>query len=393
MAASDKHSRTEAPTPKRKGEARKEGRVARSPDVGGWVAILVATVVVPWLFSSTERRVLAVTGQARQVMSHPTVPGALAVVGPALLDVLTIVVPVALVFMAAGVLANIAQVGFGFATKAARPRLDRISPAAGVKRLASPNTVWEVVKQVLKLGILSGLGYQVFSDLTHHLAVASPVGLAPVLGFTASTLAGFVRSLAAVGLALGIADYAIQRHRLQTGLKMTKNEVKDERRQSEGDPAMRAQLRKRQYAIARSRMMAAVKTADVVVTNPTHFAVALRYESGGSSAPRVVAKGVDVVAARIRQEAATHRVPVVEDPPLSRYLFAVCEVGQPIPAEIYLVVARVLAFVYSLPASWRGVGVHRRPPSNLPPDLAAISSMRTGQQARARRLVEGEPAA
>ncbi len=393
MAASDKHSRTEPPTPKRRSEARREGQVARSPDIGGWMAILVATVVVPWLFSSAEGRVLAVTGAARNVMDHPTVAGALGVVGPALLDVLTIVVPVALVFMAVGVLVNVAQVGFGFATKAARPRLNRISPAAGVKRLASPNTLWEVVKQLLKLAILAGLGYQVSVSLFHHLAGTSPVGLAPVLGFTASSLVGFVRSLAAVGLALGIADYAVQRHRLQSTLKMTKNEVKDERRQSEGDPAMRAELRKRQYSIARSRMMAAVRTADVVVTNPTHFAVAMRYDAGGGFAPRVVAKGVDGVAARIREEAARHQVPVVEDPPLSRYLFAVCEVGQQIPAEIYLVVARVLAFVYSLPATWRGVGVHRRPPSSLPLDPAAVAALRSGQRARARRLIEGEPAA
>lgn len=393
MPASDRHSRTEPPTPKRKREARQEGRVARSPDVSGWVAILAATVVVPWLFSSAEQRVLAATGAARDVMSHPTVAGALALVGPALLDVLSVVVPVALVFMAVGVLVNVAQVGFGFAAKSARPRLNRISPAAGVKRLVSPNTLWEVLKQLLKLGILSALGYQVFASLTRHLSGASPVGLAPVLGFTESSLVGFVRSLAAVGLALGVADYAIQRHRLQSALKMTKQEVKDERRQSEGDPAMRAELRRRQYSIARSRMMAAVRTADVVVTNPTHFAVALRYETGGRSAPRVVAKGVDGVAIRIREEAARHRVPVVEDPPLSRYLYAVCEVDQQIPAEIYLVVARVLAFVYSLPAPWRGVGVHRRPHSALPTDPAALAALRSGQRGRARTLITGEPAA
>lgn len=393
MPPNDRHSRTEPPTPKRKREARQEGRVARSPDIGGWVAILAATLVVPWIFSNAERRVLAVTTAAANVMAHPTTTGCLQVLGPALLDVLEIVLPGAAVFMAVGILANVAQVGFGFATKRSRPQLSRISPLAGTKRLFSPNSLWELVKQLLKLSILAGLGYQVFHTLWSHLLGSAPVGLTPVLGFTKTSLVGFVRSVAAIGLAIGIGDYAIQRHRLMSQLKMTKQEVKDERKQSEGDPAMRSQLRRRQYGIARSKMMAAVRTADVVVTNPTHFAVALRYQSGGGAAPRVVAKGVDGLAQRIREEAAVHRVPVVEDPPLSRYLFAVCEVDQQIPAEIYLVVAKLLAFVYSLPASWRGVGVHRRVHSNVPSEPAAVEALRPGRRSRARAVLAGEPAA
>lgn len=366
MAASDKYSRTEKPTPKRKREARQEGRVARSPDVGGWLAILVGSMLLPWLFSSARGRVLAVTASSVAVMRHPTAAGALVVLEGGLRQFLVFGLTVGGVFAAIGVVANVAQVGRAASLKAARPRFSHLDPKAGFQRLFSPRVGWELAKQVLKLGVLAGVGYFALRSLTVTVAGKSPVSLSPLLAYAAASLLSFLRTMAVIGLFLGAADFAVQRIRLAKSLKMTKHEVKEERRSQEGDPMMKARLRRQQYVIARSRMMAAIRTADVVVANPTHFAVALQYDPSRGGAPRVVAKGVDGLALRLREEAARHGVAVVEDPPLARYLHAVCDVDEPIPVAVYIAVARLIAFVYSLAPGARSAGVHRRPYSVVP---------------------------
>jgi len=387
VSGADKHSKTEAPTPKRLREARQKGQVARSPDIAGWTTVLAATMLVPALFRQVQGRVLTTTDDMAHVMSHPSVPGALGVLGTGMKAFVLCFLPIGFSFMAVAVAVNVLQVGRGMSLQAAAPKFSRISPKEGIKRLFSSNTVFELGKQVLKLGALTGIGYSALFGLGRAVTGTRPTSLIPIISFTATTIIGFTRAIAVIGLALGVGDYVFQRHRMMKGLKMTKQEVKDEHRQQEGDPAVKGELRKRQYAIARSRTIAAVRTADVVVTNPTHFAVALQYTPGSGRAPILVGKGADRLAQRIRQEAAEHRVPVVEDPPLARYLFATCEVDQAIPGEIYLVVARLLAYVYSLPVSGRAVGVHRRPASVVPSEPEAISALRPGRQAAARRLL------
>jgi flagellar biosynthetic protein FlhB len=181
-----------------------------------------------------------------------------------------------------------------------------------------------------------------------------------------------VRGVAVIGVGLGVADFLFQRKKLLDTLKMTKQEVKDEARQSQGDPMMKNEIRKRGYQIARSKAIRAVRSADVVVANPTHYAVALCYDKARAAAPIVLAKGEGLLALRIKDEAARALVPVVEDPPLARYLFAVSEEGRPVPPEIYLAVARLLAFIYSLPPSFRGGSIHSYPPSQVPFDPADI---------------------
>ncbi|MGH9087952.1 MAG: EscU/YscU/HrcU family type III secretion system export apparatus switch protein [Acidimicrobiales bacterium] len=366
MAASDKYSRTEPPTEKRKREARDEGRVARSPDVGGWMALLFGSMLLPWLYSSARGRVLAVTGSAVQVMGHPTPAGALGVLEMGLRQFLSFGLLVSGVFAVIGVVANVAQVGRAASLKAARPRFSRLSPKSGLQRLFSPQAGWELGKQLLKLGVLAVVGYFSLRTLVMAVAGKTPVSLGPLLGYAGTSILSLVRTVAVIGLFLGAADFLVQRHRLSKSLKMTKHEVKEERRSSEGDPEMKAKLRRQQYVIARSRMMAAVKTADVVVANPTHFAVALQYDPTRGGAPRVVAKGMDGLALRIREEASRHGVAVVEDPPLARYLHATCEVDQPIPVAVYIAVARLIAFVYSLAPATRSNGVHHRPHSVVP---------------------------
>jgi flagellar biosynthesis protein FlhB len=183
-----------------------------------------------------------------------------------------------------------------------------------------------------------------------------------VLQQLSGAVVGFAKNVCYAGLLMGIADYVYQFKKLRHSLKMTKQEIKDEYKNSEGDPRVKSAVRSRQMAMRRMRMMRDIATADVVLVNPTHVAVALKYETG-RGAPRVVAKGAGAVAARIRAEAVKHRVPMVEDVQLARAIYRVCDIGQEIPHEIFMAVAKILAFVFSLKRRGSAAGLHRRPPT------------------------------
>lgn len=358
--------KTEKPTPKRRREARRKGQVARSPDVAGWMVVLAATLLVPVLFRATGTRVTALWGEATQVMTNPTPAGALRVLQSGLGDVVALVLPLVGGFAVVAVASNVAQTGLVFAPQAAAPKFDHLNPISGIKRLVSVNSLWMLVKQVLKLACLVLVAGSILRKLGTTLVGSQPVDMAPLVSYAGSTILGMVRDVAAVGLVLGVADYAVQRHRTNKSLKMTKHEVKEENRQSEGDPTVKREVRKKQYRLSRTRMMAAVAGADVIVVNPTHFAVALSYDPAGGRAPRVVAKGTDDLAWRIRQKGTEHGVPIVEDPPLARAIYSACDVDAEIPHELYVAVARLLAFVFTLPAVVRASGAaHRRPTTAL----------------------------
>lgn len=383
----DKHQKTEPPTAKRKKEARDRGQVARSPDVAGWAALLVGSFIVPHVISSARADVLGSMTQAMNVVVNPTVPGALVVLDSGLKAAFTTIISTAAMFAVLGLVTNVLQVGRSFSLKAAAPKFSRISPKGGIRRLFSPQTSVSLAKQTAKLLVLAGIAYQAIHSMLYAVPATVPLGIAQSIELGSSKLLTFVRTVSLIGLMIGVGDYAYQRHHLLTTLKMTKQEVKDEHRQQEGDPAVRGELRRRQYAIARSRVIAAVRTADVVIANPTHFSVALQYRPGSSSAPRVVAKGMGELAIRMRAEAATCSIPVVEDPPLARYLYAMCETNSPIPAEIYLAVARLLAFVYSLPSYVRTSSTLRPGPSSVPVDPGEETLQQSHSAGRRRRIL------
>lgn len=358
--------RTENPTGKRKREARQKGQVALSREVSGWVVALAATLMLPLLLRSGETRMVALFADALNVTASPSPQGDLSVLGAGLLDVLELVLPIAGGFLVIGVLVSVAQTGGLFSLKAASPKFSRINPLAGLKRLFSVQSLWTLAKQALKIAALVIIAYKIVGQLGRTIVGSQPVDIAPIITYAGSQILGLVRDVAAVGLLLALVDYAIQRKRHKKSLMMTKVEVKEENRQSEGDPLIKREIRRKQWKFSRARMIAAVAGADVIITNPTHYAVALRYQSGQGGAPQVVAKGADEVALRIREEAAKHNVPVVEDRPLAQAIFAACEVDDYIPRELYVAVARVLAFVFTLPAVVRNSGtVHRRLTSAL----------------------------
>jgi flagellar biosynthetic protein FlhB len=353
--------RTEKPTPKRKREARRKGQVARSPDVSGWLVLLAASLVAPTIFGSAEKRLFNLMGAVANVVGQPTTAGVTRVFDQGLSDVTTIVLPVLGGFAVLGLAANFAQTGLVLTTENLTPKWERINPLKGIKRMASGRTLWELGKQTAKLALLVVVCYGILAGMVRSLITTQPVGLGPILSYTGSKVLLLLRAGAGLGLLIGLADYAFQRKTLQKSLKMTRHEVKEEHRQSEGDPLLRREVRRKMFRLSRSRMMAAVAHADVVVVNPTHFAVALRYEPGRGRAPRVVAKGADELATRIREEARKHSVPVIQDAPVARAIYAACDADEQIPADLYVAVARLLAFVFTLPAPVRASGtVHRR---------------------------------
>ncbi len=358
--------KTEKPTPKRKKEARRKGQVAKSVDVSGWLTVLVASMLLPSLLHAATNRLTGLFAQAAGVMTRPSQGGALQVLSSGLGDVFALVLPLAGSMAVVGVIANVAQTGPVVSLHAAAPKWEHLNPLAGVKRLFSLSSLWQLAKQVLKLALLVAVAGPGLNGLAHQLLGSRPVDMTPMIAYSGGKMLSLVRQVALGGLLLGIADFAVQRRRMAKSMKMTKQEVKDEARQSEGDPVVKGAIRRKQRTLSRMRMMAAIAGADVVITNPTHFAVALRYDPAAGGAPRVVAKGADALAARIREEATRHAVPIVEDPPLTRAVFAACDIDDAIPAELYLAVARLLAFVFTLPAAVRRSGVaHHRPNSAL----------------------------
>lgn len=353
----DKAQKTEKATPKKIKDARKEGQVAKSQEVAAWSSTLVMTLVLPWTFGRGADLLERLMEQVRRLVESPDPGLALALWGEGMTGALLVVGPMAVLLMVIGIAANLAQVGFTPSPKALKPKLSRLNPLPGIKRLFGAKTMWNACKEVIKLAILGGFASAAVSDFV-PLIVASG-GLTYAEAFTAAggTAMSFLRNAALLGMVLAAADYAMQKKQMGTELKMTKQEVKDEHKQAEGDPHLKGAIRERQMRMSRNRMMADIASADVVLVNPTHVAVALRYDPTGG-APRVVAKGSGAIAAKVREKAQEARVPMVRDVPLARALHRSCEIGDEIPAELYAAVARVLAFLFSLKARGVAAGTH-----------------------------------
>jgi flagellar biosynthetic protein FlhB len=289
--------------------------------------------------------------------------------GQALTAFLTTLLPTALAMMVVGTAAAAAQGGVSFATKSMKPTLKKLNPFPGIKRMFGTQGIWEAAKALIKTAAL-GTVVIITSDRAQALvASAGSLPLSTVAAtFTDSAILMF-RVVAVTGLIIAIADYVVVRVKTMKKLKMSQYEIKQEHKQSEGDPHMKAHRRATQMSMSRNRMMSDAADADVLLVNPTHVAVALKYEAA-KGAPRVVAKGAGEVATRLRAIAAENRVPMVQDIPLARALHASCELGQEVPPQLFTAVARVLAFVMHLGA--RGVkgGFHR--PGFEPPELEGL---------------------
>jgi flagellar biosynthetic protein FlhB len=350
--------KTEKPTPQRLKKARKEGQIPRTPELGTWIGVAVASVMLPMLVGKSFTTVQQLFVKVGAVAKHPETSAISDLMGEALSGFLTTLLPTALALMLAGVAATVAQGGVSVSGKSLKPSLKKLNPFKGIKRMFGAQGMWEATKALIKTAALASVVLVTVGKAKALVSSAGALPLSSVAGTFADCAVLLMRTVAITGLVIAIADYAIVRTRTMKQLKMSKYEIQQEHKQSEGDPHMKAHRKGLQMAMSRNRMMTDVKEADVLLVNPTHVAVALKYDPA-KGAPRVVAKGADEIAAKLREVAAEARVPLVQDIPLARALHASCDIGQEVPAQLFTAVARVLAFVMHLTA--RGVvgGFHR----------------------------------
>lgn len=368
MAAGDKHSKTEQPTAKRKRHARKDGRVAKSPEVISWTAVLIASFLVKVIFSQASKLATNLVLSGQSVIVDPQPQNMTNLLSHAFRDMLMLVAPVLLGFMALAVVGNVAQTGFILTTKQIKPSFEKISPTKGFKRMFSLPNLWQIGKSAMKLGVIGLVAVPIVIRSVNKLVAGPPVSITALLPFVAERALQIVRNVAYVALFIAAIDYVLQKRRMSRELRMTKQEVRDEYKQQEGNPEVKSKIRSMQRAMSRNRMIANVGRADVVVVNPVHIAVALRYVAS-SGAPRVVAKGRGELAERIKDEALEHRVPIVESIALARALYKACELDAEIPVALYEGVARLLAFVHRL--RHRGTTPLGGPYHRLPEHLLA----------------------
>jgi len=338
-------------TPKRRQEARQKGQVARSPEFGAALTLLAVVLTLHALLPGEGGLSLLRDLQSTFRFSPHDSAFTFETVHQwhtrALGWEAKILLPVLMLAVALGLVSGIGQVGFAVTPEALAPQWNRVNPATGLKRLLSMRGTVEMFKGLLKMGLVGGVCYSTLrgsiesGDLlrTMHEPLTEVVSVVGGLIWTLGLRVSIILMI------LAVADYAYQKYEFEKSLKMSLTEIKQEMKQSDGDPHIKAKIKRLQREMSKRRMMQDVPKADVVITNPTHFAVALTYEGGGS-APKVVAKGQDEVAARIREIARENKVPLVENKPLARTLYSTVEIGREIPADLFEAVAQVLAFVY-----------------------------------------------
>ncbi len=343
----DDQEKTEEATPKKLEDARKEGNVPKSQDTNSFITLAVALGVFLGLFPWIESRLMFLYQYYHTFFgSEITKELVLTISLVSLREILFMVMPLAVAVAVAGIFANIFQSGLVFTTKPLIPNLMKINPINGLKNLISWKKVIESIKIVVKVLVVLLIAYFFLLAFTKEL---SGVVLLPIFGQLAWFKAKFlilVSVMLIVFLVLAIVDLFFVRYHYFKELRMSKQEIQDEYKQMEGDPKIKAKIRQIQMHMARKRMMQEVPRADVIITNPTHYAIAILYDQTKESAPKVIAKGTDFLALKIKEIALNHHIHIVENPPLARELYKKCNVGETIPESLYKAVAEVLAFVY-----------------------------------------------
>lgn len=356
--AEDLGEKTEEPTERRRQEARRSGNIARSQELGSAVMLAAGTTLVAVVLLPSLGRFKAVIAAALDgdMLGNPVLAAdATHLIEYVAVAAARIGLPLLLVIAAAAFLVQFLQVGWLFAPKLVMPKLNHLSPIAGFRRLFSITGLFRTGMAILKTVVVAAVSIATVYQYRDDIVGLAMLDLMPCLLRAGLIMLDLAIRLLAVLLLVGLIDLLYQKWKHNEDLKMTKHEVKDEMRQMEGDPQTKKRRFRMQQDIAMQRLSAAVPKADVVVTNPEHISVAIRYDAERMNAPKVIAKGADFVAMRIRQIALINAVPVVERPPLARALYRQVAVGQEIPPDFYRAVAEILAHVYGL--GGRPVGV------------------------------------
>lgn len=348
FADGDTGEKTEKATPRRREEARKKGQIFKSTDLNSAVIVLAGSLVLyfsfPYMFESIKNFTsLYILDRTLTDFSNEYVYYMLIEVFIVLAKVLF---PVFLVNFITALMISYLQVGFIFSGEVLTPKLERINPIEGFKRIFSKRALEELLKSLLKVIVTSYIVYSVMRKHFYIFPRFVDMELIATIKAMSSIVLEMALKVGIVFIIIGILDYIFQWYEYEKSLKMSKYDIKQEYKQVEGDPLVKSRQRRIQREVAMQRMMAEVPKADVVITNPTHFAVALKYEAAEMQAPQVVAKGQDFIALKIKEVAKKHKVIIVENPLLARTLYYSLEIGDVVPEELYQAVAEVLAFVY-----------------------------------------------
>ncbi len=346
----DDASKTEEPTQKKKDDAKKKGQVASSREVSNVVALMVMVLMIafvaPGWAGNMAQQLEKLIAQSHQMRFYDSEALDL------YMAILTIFMPLLLIplgaFLLTGVGSNLIQTGLIFSTESMKPKLSKLSPLKGFKRIFGTKALVEFTKGILKLALVGTIAVMLIWPMMQGVELIIGGHPSHMLQYSQALVIKFMTGVIAVMVVVAMGDLIFQRMQHTKQLRMTKQEIKDEYKQTEGDPFIKGKLRALRMEKAKRRMMAAVPSADVVITNPTHFAVALKYKHDEMSVPVVIAKGVDLVAKRIRELAKENDIPLVENKPLARALYAGVELDQEIPEEHYKAVAEVISYVFSL---------------------------------------------
>lgn len=350
MPEQDFQERTEKATQRRREKAREEGKVAKSAELNAAAVILfgfMTLFTMGPLMADQIRRFMSYT-MANAPLLATSDETFISIFTSTMREFFLIMVPVFVALVIVAVAINVAQVGFKITTKPLEPKFDRLNVVSGLKRLFSVKSGVDAIKNVAKLTVIGFVAYKsISSDFTSFFDYPDMTisQLAAAMGKLSLLLA---LKVGGVILAIAVLDYLFQRHEYEKSIRMSRQEIKEEYKDTDGDPQIRGRVKQLQREMSRKRMLADLKTADVVVTNPTHIAVALKYDQEEMSAPTVIAKGERLIAEKIKKLAVEFDIPIVEDKPLARALFKMCDVGQIVPANLYRAVAEILAYVYRL---------------------------------------------
>ena len=348
--------KTEPATAKKLENARKEGQVAKSKELGNAVALLALFVVLKIFigsigeklmggFNSIYAKIPDITGNSNRNFTIQLLHN---LIMDSLLNILLLMLPIFGIGVLVAFLVDLVQVKWKVTTKPMKPKFSKLNPLSGFKRIFSMRSLVELLKSVLIIIIIVYVSYTELKDKFIYLFYLYDITIPESLVFIGNLILGLGLKISAIFLIVGFGDLAYQKHKFKEDQKMTKQEVKDEFKNSEGDPQVKGQIRQKMRQASQRRMMQSVPQADVVITNPTHFAVAIKYDPETASAPILLAKGEDYLAQKIKEAARENQIEIVENKPLARAIYFNVEIGAQIPPELYQAVAEVLAFVYKV---------------------------------------------
>lgn len=348
--------KTEDATPKKLGEARKEGQVAKSKEIITAISLMSIFILIKVYIGQMGQKFIdcfyEIYGLFGKIITDSsaglrmkTITGLFRIV---LVDTIVILLPIFAVAVIIALLGNVLQQKWSVSAKALHPKLSKISLISGFKRMFSFKQIVEVLKSAAMIAIIMYVVYSTIKDKLYLLYTFYDVTLYEALGIIGSLVTDLGIKISAIFLIIGFVDLVYQKRKFKNDMMMTKQEVKDEFKNSEGDPQVKSQIKRKMQEASKRRMMQALPEADVVITNPTHFAVAIKYEPNSGKAPVVIAKGADYLAFQIRDKAKEYNIEIVENKPLARLLYNNVDIGTEIPNELYQAVAEVLAFVFTL---------------------------------------------